>query len=97
MANYNSKNKDTYCPLAWEHQMIDSDGSYRLCCIADDKIKDKDGKPFNVRGTTLEEVWYTVASVSNVMFVAAPTTPKVAFAFAPSNNAASVSAIYAYQ
>ena len=57
MANYNSKNKDTYCPFAWEHQMIDSDGSYRLCCIADDKIKDNNGKPFNVRGSTLEEVW----------------------------------------
>ena len=57
MANYNSKNKNTYCPFAWEHQMIDSDGSYRLCCIADDKIKDNNGKPFNVRGSTLEEVW----------------------------------------
>jgi len=57
MANYNDKNKDTYCPFAWEHQMIDSDGSYRLCCIAYDKIKDTDGTPFNVRSTTLEEVW----------------------------------------
>ena len=57
MANYNSKNKDTYCPLAWEHQMIDSDGSYRLCCIADNKITDENGKPFNVRNTALEEVW----------------------------------------
>ena len=56
MANYNTKNKDTYCPFAWEHQMIDSDGSYRLCCIADDKIKDNTGKPFNVGGSTLEEV-----------------------------------------
>ena len=57
MANYNTKNKETYCPFAWEHQMIDSDGSYRLCCIADDKITDENGKPFNVRNITLEEVW----------------------------------------
>ena len=57
MANYNSKNKDTYCPLAWEHQMVDSDGSYRLCCVADAKIKNQENNPFNIRGTILEEVW----------------------------------------
>ena len=57
MANYNHKNEKTYCPYAWQHQMIDSDGSYRLCCIADNKIKDADGKLFNVRTNSLEEVW----------------------------------------
>ena len=57
MSTYNEKNKNVYCPVPWREQMIDSNGELRLCCIAQDIVKNDDGSDVNVAVDSLEEVW----------------------------------------
>lgn len=53
----NEKNKNVYCPVPFHEQMIDSDGSIRLCCSARNAILNDDGTETNITKSTLEEVW----------------------------------------
>jgi len=51
------KNKHVYCPAPFHEQMVDSDGSIKLCCTARHAIRNDDGTEANITSNTLEEVW----------------------------------------
>ena len=57
MSVYNEKNKNTYCPVPWREQMVDSNGEMRLCCIAQNIITNDDGTNVNISTDSLEKVW----------------------------------------
>ena len=49
----------TFCVYPWVHQMIDTNGSVKLCCVAEDPTKKESGTHMSVRvdGHTLSELW----------------------------------------
>jgi len=51
------KNKDAYCPVPWREQMIESNGAIRLCCLAQETIKNDDGSEANVATDSLDKIW----------------------------------------
>jgi MoaA/NifB/PqqE/SkfB family radical SAM enzyme len=55
--NLTDKNKDAYCPVPWREQMIESNGAIRLCCLAQDTIKNDDGTEANVATDSLDKIW----------------------------------------
>jgi len=53
----NEQNKNVYCPAPFHEQMVDSDGSIKLCCSARHTIRNDDGTEANITNTTLDKVW----------------------------------------
>jgi MoaA/NifB/PqqE/SkfB family radical SAM enzyme len=51
------KNRNSYCPVPWREQMIESNGAIRLCCLAQDTVKNDDGTEANVSDNSLDEIW----------------------------------------
>jgi uncharacterized Fe-S cluster-containing radical SAM superfamily protein len=51
------KNKHVYCPAPFHEQMVDSDGTFKLCCSARHAIRNDDGTESNIAINTLAEVW----------------------------------------
>jgi MoaA/NifB/PqqE/SkfB family radical SAM enzyme len=45
-----------YCKLPFEHACICTEGTARICCVAQDVIR-KDGMPMSLYTNTVEEIW----------------------------------------
>lgn len=53
----NEQNKHVYCPAPFHEQMVDSDGTIKICCSARHTIRNDDGTQANITNTTLDKVW----------------------------------------
>jgi len=47
----------TFCVYPWVHQMIETDGDVKLCCIAETPTKKETGKHMNINKNKLSELW----------------------------------------
>ena len=47
----------SFCSLAWNHQYIHTNGSFKYCCATNDKILDRNGNPYHINNTSFEAVW----------------------------------------
>ena len=48
---------NTFCIYPWTHQMIDTNGAVKLCCVAVDPTKKELGKHMTVKKKNLSELW----------------------------------------
>lgn len=47
----------TFCIYPWTHQMIDTNGSVKLCCVAEDPTQKPHGAHMSVKRKNLSELW----------------------------------------
>ncbi len=47
----------TFCIYPWMHQMIDTDGSVKLCCVAEAPTKKPEGSHMHVSKNKLSDLW----------------------------------------
>jgi len=47
----------TFCVYPWMHQMIDTDGSVKLCCVAEAPTKKPEGSHMHVSKNKLSDLW----------------------------------------
>jgi MoaA/NifB/PqqE/SkfB family radical SAM enzyme len=47
----------TFCVYPWMHQMVDTDGSVKLCCIAETPTKKPEGSHMHVSKNKLSDLW----------------------------------------
>ena len=47
----------TFCVYPWVHQMIETDGDVKLCCIAETPTSKETGKHMNINRNKLSELW----------------------------------------
>ena len=54
----------TFCVYPWVHQMVDTTGSIKLCCVADDPTDKVSGQNMHVNKQSLSEAWNSEYMVS---------------------------------
>jgi len=47
----------TFCVYPWTHQMIDTNGAVKLCCVAEDPTVKDEGRHMTVKDKNLSELW----------------------------------------
>ena len=47
----------TFCVYPWTHQMIDTNGSVKLCCVAEDPTQKEHGQHMTVTKNKLSTLW----------------------------------------
>ena len=47
----------TFCVYPWTHQMIDTNGAVKLCCVAEDPTTKESGNHMSVKNKNLSELW----------------------------------------
>ena len=47
----------TFCVYPWTHQMIDTNGAVKLCCVAEDPTQKETGQHMTVKNNSLSKLW----------------------------------------